>query len=92
MICDHFLHEIVYCLVSSKAFTEVIKLFQTFFVYRLTFWSRHSTKVRKDLDAKESKVEGGKEYNEVANTGSKTKLQLAMEAAEFLYEPKKWKS
>ena len=87
MICDHFLAESVYKDLHGN--NQVVSIF---FVYRLTFWSRHSTKVRKDLDAKESKVEGGKEYNEVANTGSKTKLQLAMEAAEFLYEPKKWKS
>ena len=72
---------------------KIPRTFQTLFIgYRLTFWSRHSTKVRIDLDAKESNDEGEKEVNEDANNGSKTKLQLAMEAAEFLYEPKKWKS
>ena len=59
---------------------------------RLTFWSRHSTKVRKDLDAKESEVEDKKEESEKSNNGSKTKLQLAIEAAEFLYEHGKWRT
>ena len=56
---------------------------------RLTFWSRHSTKVRIDLDAKESENENEMEDKDKSDNGSKTKLQLAMEAAEFLYEPKK---
>ena len=63
-----------------------------FHSFRLTFWSRHSTKVRKDLDAKESEVEDKKEESEKSNNGSKTKLQLAIEAAEFLYEPGKWRT
>ena len=56
---------------------------------RLTFWSRHSTKVRIDLDAKESEDEDETEEKDKSDNGSKTKLQLAMEAAEFLYEPQK---
>jgi sodium/glucose cotransporter 1/sodium/glucose cotransporter 9 len=61
-------------------------------LYRLTFWSRHSTKVRKDIDG--DKSEGTEKVNDENDekTGSKTKLQLAMEAAEFLYEPTKWKT
>ena len=67
-------------------------MLRTFHSCRLTFWSRHSTKVRKDLDAKESEVEDKKEETEKSNNGSKTKLQLAIEAAEFLYEPGKWRT
>ena len=67
-------------------------MLNTFNSCRLTFWSRHSTKVRKDLDAKESEVEDKKEESEKANDSSKTKLQLAIEAAEFLYEPGKWRT
>ena len=67
-------------------------MFYTFHPFRLTFWSRHSTKVRKDLDVKESADEDKKDEIEKSNNGSKTKLQLAIEAAEFLYEPGKWRT
>ena len=58
---------------------------------RLTFWSRHSTKVRKDISCitnseKEKANEATKE-----DSSQKTKIQLAAEAAEFLYESKKLK-
>ena len=64
----------------------------TFCCCRLTFWSRHSTKVRKDLDVKESADEDKKEEIAKSNNGSKSKIQLAIEAAEFLYEPGKWRT
>ena len=60
--------------------------------FRLTFWSRHSTKVRTDLDAKDSDNDDQKEGTVTSDSCSKTKLQLAIEAAEFLYEPKKWRT
>ena len=36
--------------------------------------------------------EDKKEESEKSNNGSKTKLQLAIEAAEFLYEHGKWRT
>jgi len=62
------------------------------YLYRLTFWSRHSTEVRKDinymtLSEQEEKNDAIKE-----DSSRKTKIQLAVEAAEFLYESKKLKT
>ena len=59
---------------------------------RLTFWSRHSTKVRKDISCM-THSEKEKE-NEAKNEESiqRSKLQLAVEAAGFLYESKKLKT
>lgn len=48
-------------------------------LYRLTFWSRHSSKVRVDL-------EQDAEYNE-GQTETRTEGDKAKDAAEFLYEP-----
>ena len=59
---------------------------------RLTFWSRHSTKVRKELDEDKSESMEKVDDEKDQQVGSKTQIQLAMEAAEFLYEPKNWKA
>ena len=58
---------------------------------RLTFWSRHSTKVRKDINY--ITLSQQEETNDAIKEDSsrKTKIQLAVEAAEFLYESKKLK-
>ena len=68
-----------------------ILTWKTCFYCRLTFWSRHSTKVRKDISCitnseKEKANEATKE-----DSSQKTKIQLAVEAANFLYESKKLK-
>ena len=56
---------------------------------RLTFWSRHSSKARIDIAAKESEHENEMEVKDKSDNDGKTKLQLAIEAAEFLFEPQK---
>ena len=61
------------------------------FCYRLTFWSRHSTKVRKDINSAPHSEKGIENEEKPDESNQKTKLQLAVEAAEFLYESKKLK-
>ena len=56
-------------------------------LYRLTFWTRHSTKVRVDLD--QDVQYSGEKTEGVENM--ETDLQKAKKAAEFLQEPTEWK-
>ena len=56
-------------------------------LYRLTFWTRHSTKVRVDLD--QDVQYSGEKTDGVENM--ETDLQKAKKAAEFLHEPTEWK-
>ena len=68
-------------------------------LYRLTFWSRHSTKVRVDLEQDTQYNEGGEAGNStkyllilndqviIFVSEIKTEDDKARDAAEFLYEP-----
>ena len=59
---------------------------------RLTFWSRHSTKVRKDINCINHSEKEKENDAKNEESSQKSKLELAVEAAGFLYESKKLKT
>jgi len=87
----HYLHFAIILFLISGLVTIIISLITPpipeEYLYRLTFWSKHSTKVMIDLDS-DTQYSAEEEKLSINQHEPRSDLDKVREAAEFLDEPK----